>query len=104
MSNTKEKFKIRAKSPEEIAEIQIILFKLGFNWADRSKTILYKNKKRLDIFFEVLENNFWITYDDFSDLDYFKKHKNKEVTFEKLKSKTFQTFLNKIMILKELEK
>jgi len=91
------KFKIRVHNKKESAEIQRVLFKLGYAWASTEKNV--KHTDKVGLFFEI--DNFYITYTP--DLNYFKKHRNKEVTFAKLKSKAFQTFLKKMMILKKLE-
>ncbi len=90
-------FKIRIHNKEESSEIQRVLFKLGYDWANKVKDVLYMIKSGLFFYIKNCE----ITYT--ADLGYFEKHRNKEVTFAKLKSKAFQTYLRKLMILKNLE-
>lgn len=94
-------FKIKVRNQKESAEIQRILFKLGYIWRSGDKKVLYKENLKIGIFFELDKNFKNITYD--KDFNYFKRHKNKEVTLKKLKSKEFQMLLRKMMILKSLE-
>lgn len=95
-------FKIRANNPKESAKIQRILFKLGFSWGWNKTKVSFTNKVGLFFDDDKDYSNKSITYTD--DLNYFKKHENKEVTFTKLKSKAFQIYLKRLMILRELEK
>lgn len=95
-------FKIRIRNKKESAEIQRILFKLGYYWGRNERYIQHTDK--VGLFFEIEDLPTYknITYT--TNLDYFKKHRCKEVTFERLKSKEFLGYLIKLMILKELAK
>ena len=92
-----KEFKIRVRNPKESAEIQRILFKLGYCWGLKEKKVQYTNK--VGLFFDI--EDYSITYTD--DLGWFKEHGDKEITLTKLKSKAFQTHLRKLMILQNLE-
>ena len=96
------KFKIRANNSKEISEIQRILFKLGYVWADGQKRVLYKDRKKIFIFFEFIEKGI-LTFENIIMTNYFKEHGDKEVTLTKLKNKEFQIYLKKLMILHNLE-
>ncbi len=97
----KVNFKIRVCNPKESAEIQRVLFKLGFCWAYDIQKVLYTDE--VCLFFEI-DNKIPKGKISFSStLDFFKKHESKEVTLKKLKSKEFQIYLKKLIILENLK-
>ncbi len=93
----KVNFKIRVCNPKESAEIQRILFKLGYCWGLKQKKVQYTNK--VGLFFDI--EDYSITHTE--DLGWFKEYGDKEITLTKLKSKAFQTYLKRLMILHNLE-
>ena len=85
-------FKIKV-NPEESEELQKFLFSIGICWADGRKVIDFKELPYLYIYF-----NKQITHG--YETEYFKEHKNKEITLKEIFDNK-QDFIN-IFFLRSL--